>query len=379
MSKISDISLSRLSWIDNAKAIAILAVVWMHVGNIIPADFDVLPRGFIISFNMHLFVFLSGLCAFKSISRVRSWGNLWEYIKKSCFRIGLPNLCFYFLNLGVWSRYISDNGGGIFNPVKLILAFVALGFILYIIEFIEKKRNSAFENIAAFVIMCVTLSGKVNSFWFLPFIFQTGLMAAFTNYIARKYLHYSLFPVMFAISMALYPSTFHATMEMWTFYIAGFYITKHDLITRLSKEKQYVIGALSLIVYVLLFVYGRIDTNWYYTSFFDLLQDSSISVYFIRQVMAFAMIVFVTMLCNVVLQKKSFLSNIGMQTLALYSLHCMIIDIILNFGLKTLIPLSLISKPIIVISIVLLSMGIINYSHRFDIISKTFFGKYKLL
>lgn len=33
----------RFSWIDNAKAFAIIAVIWMHVGKLIPAEFDYLP------------------------------------------------------------------------------------------------------------------------------------------------------------------------------------------------------------------------------------------------------------------------------------------------------------------------------------------------
>lgn len=105
-------SVSRLSWIDNAKAIAIIAVIWMHVGNLIPAEYDILPKGLIISFNMHLFVFLSGLCAYNGMTRLTSWTNVWDYIKKLCFRIGIPNLCFFVFDFGMRVRLVDETGGG---------------------------------------------------------------------------------------------------------------------------------------------------------------------------------------------------------------------------------------------------------------------------
>lgn len=86
----------RISWIDDAKMFAMFCVVFGHVSGL----FSNKLVGFypintaIVSFNMPLFVFLSGYTASRSINKVESFGSLWNYFKKVGLRILVPALTF---------------------------------------------------------------------------------------------------------------------------------------------------------------------------------------------------------------------------------------------------------------------------------------------
>ena len=78
---------SRLSWLDNSKMLAMLLVIIYHVGSFANLG-EVGPA--IESFNMPLFMILSGYACYHSLFRdktVREWGL---YIKKNFMRIMIP-------------------------------------------------------------------------------------------------------------------------------------------------------------------------------------------------------------------------------------------------------------------------------------------------
>lgn len=77
----------RLSWLDNSKMLAMLLVIIYHVGSFANLG-DVGPA--IESFNMPLFMILSGYACYHSLFRdktIREWGI---YIKKNFMRIMIP-------------------------------------------------------------------------------------------------------------------------------------------------------------------------------------------------------------------------------------------------------------------------------------------------
>lgn len=77
----------RLSWLDNSKMMAMLLVIIYHVGSFANLG-EVGPA--IESFNMPLFMILSGYACYHSLFRdktIREWGL---YIKKNFMRIMIP-------------------------------------------------------------------------------------------------------------------------------------------------------------------------------------------------------------------------------------------------------------------------------------------------
>lgn len=81
------ININRISWLDNAKMLAMLCVILYHVGSFCPLG----EAGTMIeSFNMPLFMILSGYACYPSLFKektIREWLN---YIKKNFVRIMVP-------------------------------------------------------------------------------------------------------------------------------------------------------------------------------------------------------------------------------------------------------------------------------------------------
>jgi acyltransferase len=78
---------SRITWIDNAKAVAIILVVFGHYVD------TPMVKAYVYSFHMHLFFFLSGFLFTKNTTFI-------ELIKKRSKNILLPYFIFSFLNYG---------------------------------------------------------------------------------------------------------------------------------------------------------------------------------------------------------------------------------------------------------------------------------------
>lgn len=242
----------------------------------------------------------------------------------------------------------------------------------------DYKRSVRLENVIALAILVLTLSGKVNSFWFLPFIMQTGINASLAFYISKKYMRESVFPLLFLICMVIYPSSFHATMEMCTFYFVGLMVAKYSLYNRLRNGWKITIAVVALAIYLSIYLNADIEYNWYFHPAHLMIASGNIMQYFGRQIVAFSLITIVTFGCMLVSKSESWFSRIGKQTLAIYPLHAIMIAMIINNGIKQYLPLSEISRPVIVLILLLTAMGIIVALDKYNTTRISFLGKYKL-
>ena len=102
---------SRIAWIDNIRLFAILCVIFGHcwylgdpnaLGGYEVAGYH-FQKLFIVSFNMPLFVFLSGYCAYNGITSIKSFDSLVSYWKKIAMRIAIPTFLLFMLE-GVIGR-----------------------------------------------------------------------------------------------------------------------------------------------------------------------------------------------------------------------------------------------------------------------------------
>lgn len=79
----------RIDYIDALKGLAIILVVWGHIAEK-SMGIENMPFNWMYgSFHMPLFIFLSGLFAYKRMDR-SSWKYIWHFLQKKAVRILLP-------------------------------------------------------------------------------------------------------------------------------------------------------------------------------------------------------------------------------------------------------------------------------------------------
>ena len=80
---------NRIAYIDALKGLAIILVVWGHIAEK-SMGIESMPFNWMYgSFHMPLFIFLSGLFAYKGMDRI-SWKYIWHFLQKKAVRILLP-------------------------------------------------------------------------------------------------------------------------------------------------------------------------------------------------------------------------------------------------------------------------------------------------
>ena len=90
-------SKNRLAWIDNVKMVAMVFVIFGHTWRIIHYPLPEWMGLFILSFNMALFVIMTGYTSSHSIEKIATIQDLKDYIEKITKRILLPSIVFYSL------------------------------------------------------------------------------------------------------------------------------------------------------------------------------------------------------------------------------------------------------------------------------------------
>ena len=84
-------NISREAWIDNVKMVAMLFIILGHTWRIIHCPLPDWLGLFILSFNMALFVIMTGYTSVKAICRINDLLDLRDYFFKITKRIMLPS------------------------------------------------------------------------------------------------------------------------------------------------------------------------------------------------------------------------------------------------------------------------------------------------
>ena len=117
-------TLSRLDYIDIAKGLGMLTIIWGHV-----VEFGI-TNSFVYAFHIPLFFVLSG-CVF---DRER-YTNYKQFLTKKIKTLLIPYLLFSFATWAIWVIYLnltSDNVEGIYHP--LLQTFIAQGSGGYLVH-----------------------------------------------------------------------------------------------------------------------------------------------------------------------------------------------------------------------------------------------------
>ena len=313
---------NRIAWIDNIRLFAILCVVFGH------SCFHCSPEkigyaiwgfqwvtAFIVSFNMQLFVFLSGYCACKSIERIDTFTKLTEYWLKISKRVAIPAFVFNFFG-GIIQNTVDGDIRGVIACIGVVLLSCLVYQIGKIIRF--KWIYEAF----AYLVLAYTLFR--SGFWFFTMLLQIMVMMSFVwyvkNRIGRSWILIPLLLASFIISLLIRASWTH-TEGFVLFFVGGMLFLKYDLIRKMGQRPWLMI---ILVAFGLLSFPLVRNMDFYSVSLMDLCTRGTPYIFIIRQLCAFFWTLFFCLLFYTIINKYGAISEWGGYTLSIYMIHAVI-------------------------------------------------------
>lgn len=267
----------RLSWLDNSKMLAMILVIVYHVGSF--AYLGEVGHA-IESFNMPLFMILSGYACYHSLFRVktiRGWG---EYIKKNFMRIMIP--CIF---VSAWSLPWTHDKLFFLHGYWFLQCLFS---ILLVYAFIE--------------IVCAVLKIK-NIFWLSTVVFNVIMLFVTRNNLS----------------------------EMASYFTIGLILRRYDVINMFFKlpKSARIAGVMGgVILWGIL--YGLFYKSFYLFPFTKLLESGDVHIYILRHIQGTVMAVALTVFTEMISKGYNKFSYWGSKTLGMYLIHVFIVDFIIN-------------------------------------------------
>lgn len=237
----------RISWIDDAKMFAMFCVVFGHISGLFSKNIVGFHQinAWIISFNMAIFVFLSGYTSYSGLNKIFNIKDYLQYVYKIGKRLLIPTLTFSLLAL----------------------------------------------------ILSKSISHALGEAWFLKMLFRLLLISStiilITNFFSIKDKYKIIFSILFLL-ISLSGLLGNNTTEWGLYFIGGFLFKKYCVIDIIFKYKKIVISI--LVITLILGIYGESlwsdKYNFYLYSWKDLYENNIIGFFFERQTLAFMWIFF---------------------------------------------------------------------------------------
>ena len=267
----------RLSWLDNSKMLAMLLVIIYHVGSFANLG-EVGPA--IESFNMPLFMILSGYACYHSLFRDKTIRE-WElYIKKNFMRIMIP--CIF---VSAWSLPWTHD--------KL--------FFLHGYWFLQCLFSILLAS-ALIEIGCAVLKIK-ETFWLIAIILNIAMLFVTRNNLS----------------------------EMTSYFTIGLILRRYDVLNilfRLPLTTRIVGVVGGVILWSVL--YGLFYKSFYLFPLIKLVSLGDVHIFILRHIQGVVMAVSVIILMELISKEYNKFSYWGSKTLGMYLIHVFIIDYIVN-------------------------------------------------
>lgn len=269
--------------IDNCKAILIFLVVLGHLFEHNVTDKTHYMLLVMYTFHMPLFIFFSGYLA--------------KYNpKKIIHNIVIPYLCVQLFAYIFYSIVDGECQFRILSGYQSLWYMISLFCWYLTIPFFEKSNHP-------------------TRVLLISAIF--GLLIGYDNSIGSQ----------FSLSR---------TFVFFPFFISGFYCKKYMLLDKIRSIKNAKLISIFLIIFIAAYFWIEKDLYkvvwfWEYKSYFDIDYTPLIRVehYLLGLIWLFIFI-------SLVPRTKLYISKIGQNTISIYLLHCMIINVIAKFGLLNL-------------------------------------------
>lgn len=240
---------TRISWIDNAKFIAITCVLLGHSFSLIKGDFCGYDdfNLFIVAFNMPLFALLSGFTSYKSLTRIYTVFDLFSYLNKIAWHLGVPTVIYTLIAMSIgygmqlrWDRCILST---------ILLTIVCL--LIYLLIF--SKYSSKLEKARLFfpyLILPVCLANQ--SVWYFVYVLFSLFAAALSAYMSTKIRKNKrlLFCICFALIswVFAYFSPFYSTVEFYVPFIVGFIYSNTEVTFGLVTVEAMACGTPAIVL-----------------------------------------------------------------------------------------------------------------------------------
>ena len=328
---------NRISWIDNAKFLAIICVIVGHSFSMIEGDFKGYDEFnlFIVAFNMPLFAMLSGVTSFKSLSRIQTFPDLLNYFNKILWHVGVPTVVYTLIAMSISYAMSARFERAIISFGLLIL----LGLCIYFLRFSKYSgKHQSLYYMFPYVILPICLINQ--SVWYFVYVLLAMLSAGLSTWIANRFSNHRMLVFLFTflfLSILISPaSPFYSTLELYLPFIIGYvYSSRRGLQPgKFASNKIFFATLLGLgLVGVILFLqYVSIENQFYLLDFFKAYREEAIGVFINRQLSAVMLSIFLALLIQHFSKAYNIISKLGAMSFGLYPIHAEIIGIIKNYS-----------------------------------------------
>lgn len=320
----ADKTYSRLSWLDNAKMVAMLCVIAGHTGGWL-GGWPYNIGGIIVAFNMPLFVLLSGYTSLGGLLRSDSLKGLLDYAEKTLWRMVVPAVCLSAMDQ-VWR--------GSFFARKFWVAYAMASVILWLVTELKARNYSRSMAVysdavrAALVVFLIAGSESLNMYWFLSMLLKFQLSVAMMILLG-KWLKISVGSLIIVSSVLLWCLTYFLsdswTFEMSAYFAIGLVMKQFGVFGRVQKMNPMAAFSMFVIGCILCRLF-TIGYEFYDNSLNELISQGSGHIYPLRVLVALALSLAIIRWVYALSGEYNWFSKMGSNTLAFYTIHCLILD-----------------------------------------------------
>lgn len=315
------INQSREAWLDNAKMFAIICVIYGHMALLFANGVPRCIQGFIVAFNMPLFVILSGYTTLSSLLRIGNITALIEYAKKILLRMMIPAVTL--------SAVVQLFHGTLFDRKLWMIFAMAVVCLMAIRKWRDHIPGKTIQALADIGITLFLLGASLflNMFWFLSMLLKLQLSAAIFCWIGNAWMKPTRLIVAagFLLWVLYYFVDGGWTFEMSVYFAIGLIMKQYGLFAPICRLSFWKVSIL-LIVGILL--------SWRYTigyEFYDyglkrLVEEGIGYVYLIRILVALSLSLAAIRFIFAFAKSYSWFSRMGQFTLAFYTIHVAILE-----------------------------------------------------
>ena len=301
------IILNRLNWIDWAKTIAILFVVFGHI----PEESGSFWISYIVQFHMPLFFFISGYLTKKEYFNSTTLQKYWHTLV-------IPYFCYNFVFYPYWVvRHIIDfPNAGWFDFIRPLIGT----FLLQFTTPISESLNGVTWFIAALLVMKILLSICNKHRYGMTFMSILVIFVALLYIYNEHYRIYTNLPLV-------------GFVRCLPFFFIGYLCKQNKIIPQKKQQKDYIICIAGIAISLITYTYERTSYGLIiYGICFWIICISAIG----------GLLSLCKLLDKVHLR---IIDNISIGTVVIMGLHWILIGIT-NFGLSKLLHLSSIEYPL---------------------------------
>lgn len=367
---------NRIPWVDNVKMVAILFVILGHTWRIIHCPLPEWLSLFILSFNMALFVIMTGYMSVKAIDKISCYKDLWSYFLKITKRILVPS-AFFSTSMAIITALFNFLLTGELLLIPLLQKLFVV--VVYCVAFYVRNDKKGRYMFLAMCILSIPIAIKTSSFWFFSMIWCVCISVAIASYLLFKFNSYTdiikiawkrcLFLYILSFSLSLIIGVIYVkTSDFVHFFIIGYVIARFNLIRILEKPLIYVFAG--VIGLVSMWILGDNNMNFWDYHFIEFLGNGTLYFYYLRIITSMLISLFLIAITMRLSKDYSWFSFWGAQTLPLYLVHGMFVTILYELPIVYSITNSLLYLLYALLATIMLfyfSVLVIRFLMKYDI------------